>query len=115
MAAVALAACALALGSAVPAGAKHAASPISFSFQGYANNVRVRPPLVAAFQLGQALIHGSGGIDNDNTLSGQFIVRTVPLHPGRRRTKFRGKTSADSVLEEIRFCQKARWSQVRRC
>jgi hypothetical protein len=36
------------------------ASTITFSFQAYANNVRVVAPLVGKWQLGKARIHGSG-------------------------------------------------------
>ncbi len=53
-------------------------SPISWSFQGYANNVRVRPPLVAAFQLGKVFAHGSGDIAANGGLAGALSFRTDP-------------------------------------
>lgn len=49
-------------------------STITFSFKGYANNVRVRPPLVGAFQLGVSRISGSGSLA-PGKLTGTFFDR----------------------------------------
>ncbi len=50
-------------------------STISFSFRGYANNVRVEPPLVARFQLGTARIHGTGTL----APGGHFVSGVVDI------------------------------------
>jgi hypothetical protein len=60
-----------------PAGARHEAT-ITFSFQGYANNVRVRPPLVGRFQLGVARTRGSGTLTSSST-DGTLIGTNNPL------------------------------------
>jgi hypothetical protein len=76
---VALLGSALVLALGGTASGKRQGSPIAWSLQGYSNNVKVRPPLIAAYQLGKVFIHGSGGISSDGSLSGQIVVRTVPL------------------------------------
>jgi hypothetical protein len=52
---------------------------IHFSFQGYANNVRVRAPLVGPWQLGVARIHGSGVLGGGD-LTGSFVDTDDPLY-----------------------------------
>jgi hypothetical protein len=48
------------------AGSRHAHSAnISYSFQGYANNVKVLPPLVGRWQLAVVHIHGSGNVGSN--------------------------------------------------
>ena len=71
----------LALGCALvltaPAGARRT-STISYSFQGYANNVRVRPPLVGRWQLGVARTHGSGTLTSTGA-EGTLVGDNNPL------------------------------------
>jgi hypothetical protein len=52
---------------------------IHFTFTGYANNVRVRPPLVGAFQLGVSKIHGSGTL-GPGTVLGSYVDTDDPLY-----------------------------------
>ena len=52
---------------------------ISFSFQTYANNVRVVAPLVGRWQLGTARLHGSGRL-SDGDLRGTIVDVTDPLY-----------------------------------
>lgn len=49
-----------------------------FSFRGYANNVRVVPPLVGDFQLGKATIRGSGTLGSGSALHGTVRADTEP-------------------------------------
>jgi hypothetical protein len=58
-------------------GAVAAPSAIRFSFHGYANNVRVVPPLVGAYQLGIARIDGSGMLGQGN-LQGTIVDSNHP-------------------------------------
>ena len=61
-----------------PAGSKGAAN-IHFSFQAYANNVRVVAPLVGRWQLGKARLHGSG--DLGSGVVGSIVEVGDPLDP----------------------------------
>jgi hypothetical protein len=54
------------------------AGTASFSFQGYANNVRVVAPLVGKWQLGKARIHGSGVLGTG--AQGAVIGANAPLY-----------------------------------
>jgi hypothetical protein len=62
---------------AAPAGATHE-STISFSYRTYANNVRVRAPLVGNWQLGVARQHGSGAFTS-SSLAGAIVGTNDPL------------------------------------
>jgi hypothetical protein len=66
------------LAGAGPAGGKQAAT-ITFSFQTYANNVKVVAPLVGRWQLGTARLHGSGRL-GDGDLRGTIVDFTDPLY-----------------------------------
>jgi hypothetical protein len=68
------------LAGAGPAGGKQAAT-ITFSFQTYANNVKVVAPLVGRWQLGTARLQGSGRLgDGDGDLRGTIVEVTDPLY-----------------------------------
>jgi hypothetical protein len=67
----------LMLAIAGPAGGR-SATTIHFSFQTYANNVRVVAPLVGAWQLGTARLHGSGLV-GDGRFLGTVVDFTDPL------------------------------------
>lgn len=60
-----------------PAGGRHS-STITFSFQTYANNVRVVAPLVGPWQLGTAKLHGSGTLGDG--IRGAIVDFTDPLY-----------------------------------
>ena len=62
------------------------AETLHVGFRGYANNVRVRPPLVGAFQLGVARIHGSA--DLGTTFSGTVSGTNIPQSEKYPRTSF---------------------------
>jgi hypothetical protein len=64
--------------TAAPAGSTRALT-IAFSFQGYANNVKVVAPLVGPYQLGVARIRGSGTLGGG--VSGTVIDIGTPLYP----------------------------------
>jgi hypothetical protein len=66
------------LAGAGPAGGKQAAT-ITFSFQTYANNVKVVAPLVGRWQLGTARLRGSGRL-GDGDLRGTIVDVTDPLY-----------------------------------
>lgn len=68
-----------------PAGAKRE-STITFSYRTYANNVRVRAPLVGAWQLGVARQHGSGV-----GASGSIVGTNDPLLSRYRDTFLRAQ------------------------
>ena len=61
-----------------PAGARTQAT-ITFSFQTYANNVKVVAPLVGRWQLGTARLRGSGRLAGD-VLGGTIVDATDPLY-----------------------------------
>ena len=63
---------------AAPAGSRQAAT-ITFSFQTYANNVKVVAPLVGPWQLGTARLHGSGTLAAGD-LRGTIVDFTDPLY-----------------------------------
>jgi hypothetical protein len=65
------------LTSAGTAGGRQAAT-ITFSFQTYANNVKVVAPLVGRWQLGTARLRGSGRLAGD-VLGGTIVDVTDPL------------------------------------
>lgn len=54
------------------------AAALTFSFNGYANNVRVRPPLVGRWQLGIARIRGSGRLGGAGGTDGAFVDTDNP-------------------------------------
>ena len=60
------------------AGTRRSAT-ITFSFQTYANNVKVAPPLVGPWQLGTARLHGSGTLAAGD-LRGTIVDFTNPLY-----------------------------------
>ena len=62
---------------AAPAGGRQAAT-VQFSFQTYANNVKVVAPLVGRWQLGTARLHGSGTLGSD--VQGTIVDFTGPLY-----------------------------------
>lgn len=79
---------------------------IAFSFQGYANNVRVRPPLVGKWQLGVARIRGSGTlspgivgaiVDTDDPLLSQYEPRWLRA----RVVSYRYKGGAHGAFRKL--------------
>lgn len=72
------AALAAVLAVAAPASGK-TASTITFSFSTYANNVRVVAPLVGRWQLGTALLRGSGTLGSG--VDGTIVGFGDPLYP----------------------------------
>jgi hypothetical protein len=73
-----LAGCTLVFVGAAGGGGARGADTIHFSFKGYANNVRVVPPLVGKWQLGKARIHGSGVLGSG--VQGSVIGANTPLY-----------------------------------
>src|SRR4051794_28716935 len=61
------------------AAAGHRTATIRFSFQTYANNVKVVAPLVGPWQLGTARLHGSGRV-GDGAFIGTAVDFTDPLY-----------------------------------
>ena len=74
---------------ALPAGAGGGGT--DFSLRGYANNVRVVPPLVGEFQLGKAHIRGSGTLAPGSGMSGTIRVDTEPKHSRYEPASLRAK------------------------
>lgn len=62
---------------ATPVQKESTAATLTFSFSGYANNVRVRPPLVGKWQLGVARIRGSGSLGASG-VAGSFVDTDDP-------------------------------------
>ena len=68
----------IALATAGAAGS-HRAATITFSFQTYANNVKVVAPLIGPWQLGTARLHGSGRLEGSD-IRGTIVDFTDPLY-----------------------------------
>ena len=75
------------------AAGSHRTATLRFSFQTYANNVKVVTPLVGPWQLGTATLHGSGVL-GDGRLVGSIVDYTDPLYarypPGSMRAEVIG-------------------------
>lgn len=63
----------------VPSAGAAPSATIHATFRTYANNVRVRPPLVGPWQLGVARLHGSVTLTS-NGIDGSFVVTNDPLY-----------------------------------
>jgi hypothetical protein len=79
-----------------PAGSTQAAT-ITFSFQTYANNVKVVAPLVGPWQLGTARLHGSGRLGGGD-LRGSIVDFTDPLYSRYPSASMRAKVIGYSFV-----------------
>ena len=87
---------------------RHGVSAIHFSFRGYANDVRVVPPLVGPWQLGFARFSGSGALSGSSFSSTMYnsfephSSRYAPAHMHAEVIGYnyqRGPHGAYSILE----------------
>jgi hypothetical protein len=94
------------LGGLLPA-TTEGAFTIDFSFRGYANNVKVEPPLIGPFQLGTARIHGSGVLGQSG-LQGTIVDVNNPLfsrYPG-------SSMRAEVISYSYKQAAHAKWTRL---
>ena len=93
-----------------PARAEAAGSTFPFTLGGYANNVKVLPPLVGDHQLGMAKIGGSGVAASTST-TGIFEVSTAPLLP-RYQPRWLKGTVVTWAYKEVNYAHGAGYQRT---